>query len=136
MKAKVKAINFDGFPCIYWNDAAKLTYLQRRILVYSIQYYIYDDNCVSDRYYDACCIQLHQMMQECDIDDVKASMYYYVFYDFTPGTGYDLSSRLTREDYQYLTAIALYVLEQWNKLKPEKQKEMLLDGINRIEGLD
>lgn len=132
----VIAIDFDELPFVYWKVSSKLTYLQRRILVYSIQYYEFNENCVSDRYYDACCIQLEQMLKTCDEEDLKQSKYYYVFYDFTAGTGFHLFSRLTKEDQKHLSCIAQTALSQWRKENEERQKEMIANGVAKIKGLE
>ena len=46
-------IDFSKMPCIYWSDSTKISYLQRRIIVYSIMYYEQNESCVPDKYYDS-----------------------------------------------------------------------------------
>ena len=52
------AIDFTKCPFVYWSNVVKFSYLQRRIIVYSIMYYECDESCVSDNYYDRMSQQL------------------------------------------------------------------------------
>ncbi|MBQ0112168.1 MAG: hypothetical protein KBT03_03470 [Bacteroidales bacterium] len=106
-------INFNCMPCIYWDDHVKISYLQRRIIVYSIMYYEQDESCVSDRQYDAISYQLVHLQSSVPEAEWKKSMYYYAMYDFDGSTGFDIPSRLTKKDREYLTNIATMVYKQW-----------------------
>lgn len=115
-------IDFSECPCIYWSDVTKISYLQRRIIVYSIMYYENDESCVSDAYYDSISRQLVELQKSCSIADFKKSKYYYAMHDFDGSTGFDIPSRLTKEDREYLTQLAYVIHERWaRETKTEKQ---------------
>ena len=59
-------IDFSKMPYIYWSDSTKISYLQRRIIVYSIMYYEQNESCVSDWYYDNISHQLAELQRTCD----------------------------------------------------------------------
>lgn len=106
-------ISFDKMPCLYWSDSTKIGYLQRRIIVYSIMYYEQNESCVSDAYYDSISRQLVEMMQTVPFEELRKSMYYYAMYDFDGSTGFDIPSRLTKYDREYLGYIAATVHQSW-----------------------
>lgn len=106
-------IDFSKAPCIYWSDSAKISYLQRRIIVWSIMYYDYNESCVPDYVYDSVSHQLVELQRKANKEEVRASTYYYAMHDFDGNTGFDISSRLTKEDREYLTRIANVVHRQW-----------------------
>jgi hypothetical protein len=108
-------IDFSKCPCIYWSDATKISYLQRRIIVYSIMYYEQNESCVPDSYYDSISHQLVKMMNKCDFNELRKSTYYYAMHDFDGSTGFDIPSRLTKYDREYLGNIAAHVHKQWKK---------------------
>jgi hypothetical protein len=110
--AQVKGINFDSMPAVYWDDYVKIGYLQRRIIVYSIVYYELGGSVVTDQQYDAISRQLVQMQKDVPESEFKKSMYYYAMYDFDGSTGFDIPSRLTPHDRDYLTKIARMVYRQ------------------------
>ena len=70
-------IDFSKMPCIYWSDSTKISYLQRRIIVYSIMYYEQNESCVSDQYYDSISHQLVELQRTCDPAEFRRSTYYY-----------------------------------------------------------
>lgn len=47
------------------------------------------------------------------LDEFKRSRYYYAMYDFDGSTGFDIPSRLTKEDYEHLWKVATMVYGQW-----------------------
>mgnify|MGYP003298644001 CR=1 FL=1 len=108
-------VDFSKCPCIYWSDSAKVSYLQRRIIVYSIMYYEMNESCVSDREYDEISRQLAKMQREINPKDLRKSTYYYAMHDFDGSTGFDIPSRLTKYDREYLTNIAETVYRQWKR---------------------
>lgn len=109
----VNGIDFSKMPCKYWSKSTKISYLQRRILVYSIMYYKLNESCISDDRYDAIVKQLVRLQNETSEEEFKKSTYYYAMYDFEGSTGFDLYYRLTMEDKRHLTAIAKSVLKRW-----------------------
>lgn len=109
------AIDFSKMPCIYWSDATKISYLQRRIIVYSIMYYEQDESCVSDHYYDSISHQLVQLQSSVPQEEWEKSTYYYAMYDFDGSTGFDIPGRLTKKDREYLGNIANHVYWLWKQ---------------------
>lgn len=114
-------IDFSKMPCIYWSNSTKISYLQRRIIVYSIMYYEQNESCVSDAYYDSISHQLVKLQRECDPAEFRHSTYYYAMYDFDGSTGFDIPSRLTNHDKKYLTNIASYVYKRWKNSTTEEK---------------
>ena len=108
-------IDFDVMPCKYWSDQTKISFLQRRILVYSIQYYKLSETVISDKEYDSISRQLLQLQKIASKEDREGSQYWYVFNDFDANTGFDLYDRLTEEDQDYLTKIAAFVLSSYQR---------------------
>ena len=106
-------VNFDVMPCKYWSDQTKISMLQRRVLVYSIQYYKLSETVISDKEYDSISRQLLQLQKAASKEDREGSQYWYVFNDFDANTGFDLYDRLTEKDQVYLTKIATLVLSSY-----------------------
>lgn len=108
-------IDFSNCPCIYWSDSAKISYLQRRIIVWSIMYYEHDESCVPDYVYDSVSHQLVELQKKASKEEWKKSTYYYAMHDFDGSTGFDIPSRLTKEDRSHLGRIANVIYEQCKK---------------------
>ena len=108
-------IDFSKAPCIYWSKTTKISYLQRRIIVWSIMYYENDESCVPDYVYDSVSRQLAALQKEATQEELGGSRYYYAMYDFDGSTGFDIPSRLTKSDRAYLGRIADMVYNQWKK---------------------
>ena len=106
-------VDFSKPPACYWSNTAKMDYLQRRIIVYSIMYYDRSESCVSDKYYDGISHQLVDMMEGYGREEYRKTTYYYAMYDFNASTGFNIPGRLTEHDRAYLTDIATRVYEQW-----------------------
>ena len=120
--AFVNGINFDRMPCIYWDSVTKISYLQRRIIVYSIMYYEMNESCVTDMEYDAISKQLVHLQLSVDKAEFEQSQYHYAMYDFDGSTGFDIPSRLTEKDREYLGKIARMVYQSW-QTSGKKRKE-------------
>lgn len=84
-----------------WSLKDKIEFLQRKIILNSIVYYEFDTNFLSDRYYDSISRQLVELCRE--YGDISDTQYGYAMGDFDGTTGFDLVSRLTEEDREYLT---------------------------------
>lgn len=112
-------IDFSKAPCIYWSNSAKISYLQRRIIIWSLMYYEYDESCVSDYEYDSVSRQLVELQNKASKEEFKKSTYYYAMHNFDGSTGFDIPSKLTKEDRQYLENIVSIVYEQWTKKRKE-----------------
>lgn len=108
-------IDFSKAPCIYWSNTAKISYLQRRIIVWSIMYYENNESCVPDHVYDSVSHQLAKLQKEATQEEWEKSTYYYAMFDFDGNTGFDIPSRLTKKDRDYLGHIANVVYKQWKK---------------------
>lgn len=108
-------IDFSKAPCIYWSNTTKISYLQRRIIVYSIMYYEHDESCVSDREYDSISHQLVALQKQATKEELEKSTYYYAMHDFDGSTGFDIPSRLTKDDKRHLMHIATIVHDQWQR---------------------
>lgn len=121
-------IDFSKMPCIYWSDSTKISYLQRRIIVYSIMYYEQNESCVSDQYYDSISHQLVELQRTCDPAEFRRSTYYYAMYDFDGSTGFDIPSRLTKYDREYLTNITSHVYKQWKDSTTMEQRRRVLNA--------
>jgi hypothetical protein len=76
-------------------------------------YYEYDESCVSDKEYDSISHQLVALQKQAGKEEWEKSTYYYAMRDFDGSTGFDIPSRLTEKDYDYLTHIASIVHDQW-----------------------
>lgn len=110
-----QGIPFNTMPSLYWDLATKISYLQRRIIVYSIMYYEQNESCVSDAQYDGISHQLVSLMSKATAEELKRTRYYYAMYDFDGNTGFDIPRRLRPDDYEQCRNIAMHVLERWRK---------------------
>jgi len=115
-------IDFSNAPCIYWSDSTKISYLQRRIIVWSLLYYEHDESPVPDSVYDSVSNQLVELQRKASKEDFKKSRYYYAMKDFDGSTGFDIPSRLTKEDRRYLDIIVAMVYEQMKRGPKRKEK--------------
>ena len=102
-------------PCIHWSNVTKISYLQRRIIVYSIMYYEYDKSCITDAEYDSISHQLVALQKKVTKEEFRKTTYYYAMYDFDGSTGFDIPSRLTKKDREYLTQLACAIHDQWKE---------------------
>ena len=114
-KYKNYPIDFSKMPCAYWSDSAKISYLQRRIIVWSIMYYEHDESCVPDITYDEVSKQLVELQKSVSKQEWEKSTYYYAMFDFNGSTGFDIPARLLKKDRAYLTRIANVIHSQWKK---------------------
>lgn len=106
-----KGIDFSHVPTIYWSDNIKVSYLQRRVIIYSIMYYELNSSVVTDAQYDSISKQLIKMMQEVSQEELEKSDYWYCMSDFDGSTGFDLYSRLNKKDRKYLMQLAKHILK-------------------------
>lgn len=101
----------------YWSKKLKMDYLQRRIIVYSIQYYEMSDTCISDKYFDAVSQQLLWYMRHTEQEEQERTTYWYCMSDFDASTGFHLYGRLNEYDKKYLSNIASGILKQYKSRK-------------------
>lgn len=88
----------------HWDLKTKIEFLQRKIILCSIIYYMLSDNLISDKAYDEASRQLVGLQKE--YGDISDTQYGYVMYDFDGTTGFDLYNRLNDHDKDYLFGIA------------------------------
>lgn len=99
----------------------QISFLQRYIIIHSIIYYEFNNGVISDRQYDEYAKYLYKLILS-NNKEFTNSQYYYVYYDYNPATGFDLRSRLTKEDNEYLTKLALNILHNGNKIIEKGRK--------------
>lgn len=131
-------IDFSKMPCVYWSDVAKISYLQRRIIIYSIMYYEHNESCISDKEYDSMSYQLVELQKNFLYSQIKnnspvnaqkkiasSTQYGYAMHDFDGTTGFDIPSRLTKKDREYLTHLACVIHKKWKEdtAKNERSKQ-------------
>lgn len=85
------------FPNPYLSVTNKMNSLERWILINSYIYYELNDNVVSDKVFDANSKQLLELIKK-NKTDFKASQYYYAFKNFDGNTGFDLFTKLKKDD--------------------------------------
>lgn len=117
-------INFDTMPSVYWDDNVKISYLQRRIIVCSLMYCKQNESCVSDAEYDAISHQLVQLQSSIEEAEWKRSRYYHRNRTLRSSTGFDIPSRLNKNDMKCLSEIAILVYDRW-KRNTQATKEVL-----------
>lgn len=108
-------MDFNKMPCVYWSDITKINCLQRRIIIYSIMYYELNESCISDIEFDKLSKQLVKLQSECSEKEFKKTKYYYVLHDFDGSTGYDIYSKLNKQDKEYLFHLAEFILDKWKR---------------------
>lgn len=109
-------------PFCYWPESEVISYLQRRIIVYSIMYYDYGESCVTDSEYDYLSQMLVRMQKKAHHDVLIKSRYYYLFKDFDGTTGFYLKSKLNDDDLKRISIITSNVYHDYcnYKLKGEE----------------
>lgn len=91
----------------YWTDELKINFLQRVILINSYLYYEQDSPKISDRLFDSVENQLVYIQNKHSQKWItQHTQYGYAFYDFDGSTGFDLFSRLTDKDKEYIVILA------------------------------
>lgn len=105
-----QGIPFDTMPSKLWDDVEKVSYLQRRVLVYSMAYYNQDTNIVSDMEYDGVSRQLAKMQANLSPKEFQRTRYGYAFEGFDGSTAFDIPSKLSVEDYEYLYRITMHTI--------------------------
>lgn len=112
-------IDFDRMPSVYWSPTTKMSYLQRRVLVYSMMYYEYNESCVSDQFYDGISKQLVRLQKRYP-DEFKETEYYYAMYDFDGTTGFDLPDRLNDSDKNRIELISNVIYRKWKRKRRKR----------------
>ena len=115
-------LNLNELPMKYWSMKTIMSYIQRRIIVYSIMYYELNGSCITDKDYDELSHQLVELMNSNSKSVCEQTTYWYAMYDFDGSTGFDIPSRLTKHDLEYLTSIASHVYKQWKDSTTEQER--------------
>lgn len=106
-------LNLNVLPVKYWDMTTIISWLQRRIIVYSIMYYEMSESCITDKSFDELSHQLVELMNSNPQEVLEQTTYWYAMYDFDGSTGFDIPDRLTKSDREYLTTIASHVQKQY-----------------------
>lgn len=96
----------------YLSMSAKMSTMQRFIIVHSILYYHKDTSVISDKEFDTVARGLVELKKEF-AEEYKQTEYYYCMKDFDGTTGFDLFDKLSMSDKMYLTCIADNVLKSY-----------------------
>lgn len=113
MRYNKMKLNLDVLPVKYWDMTTIISWLQRRIIVYSIMYYEMSESCITDKSFDELSHQLVELMNSNPQEVLEQTTYWYAMYDFDGSTGFDIPDRLTKSDREYLTTIASHVQKQY-----------------------
>lgn len=81
----------------YLTIREKIELLQRWVIVHSIVYYQMDTSIATDKQFDDNAYQLVELMRSFP-QEAKRSRYFYCMNNFNGSTGFDLYSKLKRED--------------------------------------
>lgn len=104
----VRVRQFQMFPD-HWSLLTKIEFLQRKIILNSVAYYMYDESPLTDAFYDDICkqlVELHKAYNKEGGNFVKDSRYGYVYYDFDGSTGFHLYNRLKPNDKYYIDVMS------------------------------
>jgi len=85
-----------------FSDKDKIEFLQRKVIINSICYYIFDKPIMTDNAYDKVSKELVDMTKSYQGE----SQYGYVMGDYDGSSGFDIYDRLNEKDKEYLTTIA------------------------------
>lgn len=116
-------LNLDVLPVKYWDMTTIISWLQRRIIVYSIMYYEMSESCITDKSFDELSHQLVELMNSNPQEVLEQTTYWYAMYDFDGSTGFDIPDRLTKSDREYLTTIASHVQKQYRESRYGNNKK-------------
>lgn len=98
-----------------WNIKDKIDFLQRKVILNCITYYILDSSFITDDYYLEICNQLIELQNQYKLEnDIMNTRYGYVTHDLDVSTGFDLYYRLTDNDREYLMDICKRYIERRN----------------------
>lgn len=98
-----------------WTPIEVVNYWQRKVIVWSILYYQWDISVVSDHYFDEKSKLLVKLQSGLTKEELSKTTYGYVMFDFDGCTGFDLRSRLTKDDRTYLGRISSMVELQYEQ---------------------
>lgn len=105
-----------------WTLIEIVNYWQRKIIVWSILYYQWDVSLVTDRCFDEKSKLLVKLQSDLTKDELLKTTYGYVMLDFDGSTGFDLRSRLTKDDRVYLDRVSRMVEYQCEQDKNRNEE--------------
>ena len=100
-------------PYKYFDIKTKIEYIERKIIIHSIQYYELNQSVISDKDYDKLSKYLCHLINKYS-DVFKSTEYYYCLYDFDASTGFYIYDRLNKKDKNKLRHIAEHILMLYN----------------------
>lgn len=100
-----------------------ISFFQKRIIVHSILYYQMDSSIIPDKTFDKFSRLLVDLMKTTPREILEKSRYWYAMDNFDGATGFDLYSRLTREDQVALTGLAHHLLRLHEKYERERNEK-------------
>lgn len=95
-----------------WDLKTRIDFLQRKIILNSIAYYMFDTSFIPDQYYNDIAHQLAEMHRE--FGDISKTRYGYAFGEFDGSTGFDIYYKLKKKDKEYLTGLVRWKIERQN----------------------
>lgn len=117
-----QGIPFDTMPSKLWDEVTKASYLQRRVLVYSIAYYEQDTNIVTDMEYDSVAQQLAGIWEQLSPKEQSQTRYGYAFDGFDGSTAFDIPKQLQPEDYEQLRNMTMHIIANGKEGKRNAKK--------------
>ena len=109
-----------------FSEIDKINYLQRKIILNSVMYYVYNKSFVSDKYFGDISHQLVEMQKSLENTGKSprtSTEYGYMMYDFDGSTGFDLYSRLSSRDRDKINQMCEYKLSReisWEKTRKKR----------------
>lgn len=104
--------DFSKPPASGWSNAEKIGYLQRRVIIHSIIYYMFGTSVISDQKFDSLGRQLVDLMNSSTKEECEQSQYWYAMSTFDATTGFDIFSKLNPEDQHYLLDLAMLIMDK------------------------
>lgn len=100
-----------------FSNVDKLSALQQWLIVHSYLYYCTDKQIVTDKMFDHDAYQLVDLMKECSQEELEASKWWYVMYDWDGTTGFHLYTRLKAEDQHWVAEEANFAYSVYERYK-------------------
>ena len=117
-----RGIPFNTMPSKLWDLSTKISYLQRRVIVYSIAYYEKDVSILNDMDYDGISRQLVRLMAQATPKELERTRYWYAMKDYDGSTGFDIMQKLSYEDYDMLRNLTEHIIALKDKPNGRKKK--------------
>lgn len=118
-----RGIPFNTMPSKLWDLPTKVSYLQRRVIVYSIAYYECDTSILTDVEYDGISRQLARLQSKLSDKELSSTRYGYAFEGFDGSTAFDIPHKLTPEDYEYLRNMTMHIVALKQEPEPKHRRK-------------